>query len=130
MIVNLNGWRRIGVILVVIWITLVITLTIGSYTHNSVNNLIYKAPTVGTIVDGNKIKYPDGTIFNLDIPENTKPWEIDWKSIVNNYQEMPMVYKFNYQNIFIYLLGIPTLGWLLIELIVQSFLWVRKGFKK
>jgi hypothetical protein len=125
MIVNLNGWRRVGVVLVLIWMLLITFSTIVNYTHNGTNYLIYKSLPISIEVTGNRVKLPDGKVIILDVPETIKPWEIDW----DNQTQVSMTYKFNYKNIFIFVILIPLLSWLLVEFLVKLVLWVISGFK-
>jgi hypothetical protein len=128
--INLNGWRRIGVILVLIWISFNVISTINCYRNNNVNDVIYKTLPIGTVFEEGKVIFPNGRVLKTDSHKGVEPWNIDW----NLYPDIPMEYQFNYRNLLFYLLIIPFFGWLLMELLIRigSWItsWVMKGFGK
>jgi hypothetical protein len=125
---KLNGWRRLAVVLGVVWL-------IGVVSLEAYEVLLYKdgllaglTLPVGTVISGNKARLPDGRTIDLITNLNgkdVKPWEIKW----DNEPEIPTQSVVHSGTLFLGV-SLPIILWFFIEGLVSISAWVGRGFRE
>jgi len=128
---TLNGWRRLGIVLVALWITGVLAVVILelSYSVKS-GTFVYQSIPAGTVIEPGKVYLPDGRIIPIDDIDPTTgrrlpPWEVDW----SKQTEVPSITNIRWLRLSLVTLLIPTIAWIVAELAVVIAAWVVRGFK-
>lgn len=131
----LNGWRRLGVLAVALWIMGVVGLVskefISSLDSPSRDTIfVHRELPVGATIVGESAVLPDGTVIHLEMRDPSgrvlAPWEIDWEA-------QPLPLKVQWRRLGLFVVIIPLAAWLLVELLVvlvsSVFRWVARGFR-
>ncbi len=131
---TLNGWRRIGIVVVSLWIIVLLAVTFTEYSIKSAGFFVVQNIPVGTVIDGNKVTLPDGKVITISEEEefklrlakerNLTPWQIDWSEITS----VPKVAEVRWQRLGLLVLFAPLIIWLFAEVAVLTVFWVRRGF--
>ena len=132
----LNGWRRLGIVLAVLWFIAVISIALIEYSTKSQGFFVFQGLPVGITLEGNKIKLPDGKIIVISeedefrlryeqgrVGKQILPWEIDWEKLTS----VPKITEIRWFRFALSLLA-PLVSWLFIEVAVLMAAWVRRGF--
>lgn len=127
---TLNGWRRLGAVIVVLWLLGVVSLTAVEYNSSSSGVLIHHGLPIGTLVEGEKVTLPDGKIVTIDNRDAVTghplaPWQINWDAQTN----LPQVTEVRWLRFGLALVLVPICVWLFFELAVMVFKWVSRGFR-
>ena len=128
---RLNGWRRIGVVLVIFWFVIIAGITITELSTSEVIAFTYQTIPKGTKVEGNIVTLPNGETIEIYVPrdlltgEKAKPWEIDW----SKYPQITKVQYINWSLLAGALLAIPFAAWIILEALAYAIRWIRQGFK-
>ncbi len=133
----LNGWRRLGIVIVALWLIVVISSAFTEYSSKSNGFFVFQSLPSGISVSGNKVTLPNGKTIALTEEEEFKlryeaekagkplpPWEIDWLQIAS----VPKVAEIRWLRLGLFALLAPLTAWLLIELAVLTAAWIRRGF--
>lgn len=123
----LNGWRRLGIVLIGIWIVM------ASYVlRNAPDRILHHFPELGVQKIG---------AFRVPAPElkekleadkvrklgrELMPWEEEWNPV--RLVAVPIGTELPQTTRFILLLAIPAATWLLAEALAWIARWVRAGF--
>jgi hypothetical protein len=132
----LNGWRRLGIVIAMLWFIVVISVAFFEYSSKSHGFFVFQSLPVGLTFEGNKIKLPDGKIVVITEEDEFKlryeqektgkpilPWEIDWAKLTS----VPKVTEIRWLRLALSLL-VPFVSWLFVEVTVITVAWVRRGF--
>jgi len=138
----LNGWRRLGVVIASLWICAVLALAVFEYASNSRGIFVYPTIPEGTLIEGNKVTFPNGQVISLAEEDEFKlrrhaeqsmklreqgsavpPWELDW----SNLEAVPKINQVRWLRASAAVLG-PFIAWLFFEALVIIVAWVRRGF--
>jgi hypothetical protein len=128
-LVVLNGWRRLGIVLVALWVILVVGTTVTELATSTSLLFSYQGIPVGTRVVGDKVTLPDGKVISIRVPvdliagEFAKPWEIDW----SHYPEIPKTTVVRWGRVSIAAAAVPIVFCLIAEILVAAVAWVRRG---
>lgn len=125
---KLNGWRRLGSVLVVAWIVGALTVSLLELQSNIDGYFVYGKIPTGTVIQGNQATLPNGQVVQLHQHldgREVKPWEINW----DNEPEIPRTKVIRWSRLLGFGLALPCIAWLLIEASVSSARWVACGFK-
>lgn len=126
---HLNGWRRIGVVLVVVWLAIA-----GTVLWRSPDMVASVFPELAEPVTSmHSVRAPElkeeleaAKVKQLGRP--LKPWEMEWNPVrevpVQAGVQIPAVTRW------LLLISVPLLAWQLVELLVWVVLWVRAGFMR
>ena len=129
MTLTLNGWRRLGFIVVVLWIAGAVGLAATEGTSSSNGFFVYRGIPIGTTVDGETATLPDGKVVKINARDASgrllAPWEIDWQA----QSDIPKVSEVQWGRLALFVFAAPIGAWLLIELLVVIVAWVARGFK-
>jgi hypothetical protein len=127
----LNGWRRIGVVILLLWLIGITGITVFEFVNRT--HVFFSRQDIpnGTKIEGNNVTLPDGKVVTVRVPRDlltgqlAKPWEMDWSL----YPEIPKktVIQWNALGIAIV---IPIVLWIIIELLVIAIGWIKCGFKE
>ena len=139
----LNGWRRLGLVIVSLWIIAASAMAIVEYTFNSGSVFVYLTIPDGTVVAGNRVTFPNGKVITLteidefklrlqaeqgrkllELGRAVSPWELDW----SNLEEVPKVNQVRWLRFAMVTVLAPLACWLVIEAFVLAVSWVRRGF--
>jgi hypothetical protein len=125
----LNGWRRLGICLTAIWLSLVLVLAISQYTSHAKGFFVYWSLPVGTRVGGSKATLRDGKVVTIDdtnpaTGKKLEPWQIDWDHQPN----VPSVPQILWFRLALFVVIIPLALWILVELVTKACRWIRAGF--
>ena len=132
----LNGWRRLGIVMAMLWLIAVISVAFVEYSSNADGFFVFQSFPVGTTFKGNEVKLPDGKIIVISEEDEFKaryeqektgkpilPWEIDWAKVTS----VPKVTEIHGLRLALSLL-VPLIFWLFVEVTVITAAWVRRGF--
>lgn len=135
----LNGWRRFGIVIVMLWFIAVISIAFIEYTSKSDGFFVFQSLPVGIIFSGNKIILPDGKVIAMTEEDEFKlryeqekmgkpilPWEIDWAQLTS----VPKVIEIRWLRLGLFAIFAPLIAWLLAEASVLAVAWVRCGFSR
>lgn len=127
---TLNGWRRLGAVIVVVWVLGVVTWAVVEYNSSSSGVLVHHGIPIGTLVEGDKVTLPDGRTVTIDARDPVTghplaPWQVDWDAQTN----VPRVTEVRWLRFGLALLIAPMCVWFLFELAVVVFKWVLRGFR-
>jgi len=132
MISMLNGWRRMGIVLLSIWLIGIASITIYEFvTHTP---LFFSSQNIpkGTTMTGNNVTLPNGKVVTIKVPQDlltgelAKPWEINWSL----YPEIPKITIINWKQLGLSGIVIPLTLWIIIEFLVIAIAWIARGFKE
>lgn len=129
---RMNGWRRLGLVLAVLWLLLLLGGLILEVATSKSTFFTFRTLPQGTFVDpdGDEVVLPDGTRVAVHIPrdrstsETAKPWEVDW-SQVPGLQTLPGL---RWSRIATWV-GAIAIVWLFAEIAALAVAWVRRGFR-
>ena len=126
----LNGWRRLGMCLVILWFSFVAAIAGWQYVSHAKGFFVYWSLPVGTVVGGSKATLPGGKVVTIDDTDPTtgrklEAWQIDWDHQPN----VPSVPEIFWGRLASFVAVIPLGIWLLAELATKVFCWVRAGFR-
>jgi hypothetical protein len=124
---KLNGWRRLAVVLGVVWIIGVVSLAAYEILSHRDGILAGLTLPVGTVISGHKATLPDGRTIDLITNLNgkdVKPWEIKW----DNEPEIPTQSVVHWGILFLSI-SLPIILWFFIEVLVRIGVWVGRGFR-
>lgn len=125
---NLNGWRRLAIVLGGAWVIGVATLTSYEVLSHQDGVFVGLSLPVGTIVTGNTAKLPDGRTVDLNAKlegKDLKPWEIKW----DNEPEIPTETVVRWKKL-VPIIFLPIVLWLVAEALVKNGSWVARGFRQ
>lgn len=57
-----NGWRRLCIVIAILWFIVVISVTFFEHSSKSHGFFVFQSLPVGLTFEGNKIRLPDGKI--------------------------------------------------------------------
>ncbi|NMM26507.1 MAG: hypothetical protein HHJ12_04235 [Glaciimonas sp.] len=133
----LNGWRRFGIVIAMLWFIAVISLAFIEYKSKSHGFFVFQSLPVGITFSGNKITLPDSKVIAITEEDEFKlryeqektgkpihPWEIDWAQLTL----VPKVAEIRWLRLGLFALLAPSIAWLLVEVSVLTVAWVRRGF--
>ncbi len=125
---RLTGWRRLGVVLVALWVAGCICIMVVELTRAPRGFFVERLLPQGAVVRGDKAELPGGRIVELNARDPVtgqivSPWNIDW----NNQPNLPT--SIQWLRLAIVGIVVPLAIWLLIELLVIAGAWVARGFK-
>ena len=131
---TLNGWRRIGIVVVSLWIIVLFAVAFTEYSSQSDGFFVVQTIPVGIVVEGNKVTLPDGKVITISKEEESAfrlvkgldlaPWEIHWSEIPS----VPKVAEVRWQRLGLLSLFVPLIIWLFAEAAVLAVSWIRCGF--
>jgi hypothetical protein len=126
---HLNGWRRIGVVLVFAWMVTgggvlwrtpeVVAEAFPALAESVMGTRSIPAPELKEELEAAKMK---------QLGRALKPWEMEWSPM----REVPIRLPAQVPPItrWLLLFAVPLLTWQLVELLVCVALWVRAGFAR
>lgn len=135
---RLNGWRRLGIILTLVWVLGCSAVAFLQVSFEDDGVFALRGPPAGTVVNSEKgtITLPDGKVVHMwedaptgaagqetKIPGFPKPWEIDW----GDYPEVAHTRTDWFVFIAISVI-MPAVMWILLEVTVFVAWWIRRGF--
>jgi hypothetical protein len=127
LLAHLNGWRRIGVVLVVVWL-----IVAGTVLWRAPQMVTDVWPGLAERVHGTRSVYAPELQEELEAAKVRKlgrelaPWDKVWHST----REVPAISpaELPVQTRWFLLLSVPVLTWQVTEHLVRLMLWVRAGF--
>lgn len=124
---DLNGWRRIGVVLVVGWLLAASALLFRAPDLSAELLPGLAEPVIGTLsIPAPELKEQLEAAKVKKLGRALMPWEMEWAPTrevpAQVGVEIPLVTRW------LLLLAVPFLAWQGIELLVRLVLWVRAGF--
>ncbi len=133
----LNGWRRVGILLVMLWFVSAVSIALVEQSSESHGFFVLQSIPDGTIIEGNKITLPDGKIIAMTEEDEFKsryekektgkpfhPWEIDFAKLPS----VPKVTVVRWVRLGLIALVAPLTAWLFVEVMVFAVAWVNRGF--
>ena len=135
---HMNGWRRIALVISILWIAVASAATGLDYFNKGAGYFVYKSIPIGTVVTDSAIKLPDGkTISRQEQKEfeqrlraeqgdSKKPWEINWSKQTG----VPTASAVHWPHFLFTGLALPLLLWIFAELSAHAVRWVGHGFKE
>lgn len=133
MAARLNGWRRIGVVLVAAWCIAVLGTVVYEWKSPPRGNgaglfVFLDLPRGMFVPDAGPIQLPDGRTIQLQHRAvGDKPWEIDW---AHEPDVRDKALTFRWASFLIALLVAPAGAWVFAEWAVRLVQWVSQGFKR
>jgi hypothetical protein len=124
---RINGWRRIGIVLVSAWLLGSAGLAITEWSKAKDGFFVYLSLPTGTVFKGNEAVLLDGRVIQLNqklAGEDIKPWDIKW----DNEPEVPTIRHLHWFNLILVGLVLPLMVWVVLELLVAVGFWVMCGF--
>jgi hypothetical protein len=129
----LNGWRRLGVVLVAIWAFSIGGIAVYEVTFMDMRGrqFTYLEIPIGTLVDGEKATLPDGRTVKIDSRDPLtgrllQAWEIDWAKQA----DVPKTMQIRWGRLIGFVLAAPVSIWLAFEVAVWIGGWVTRGFRR
>jgi hypothetical protein len=126
---RLNGWRRLGIALVVLWAVGCSVIALTEVVSEERILFAYSGPPVGTVISTEKgtITLPDGKVVQMWETAGEgfpNPWEIDW----SDYPAVPIATRIEWWFFAVVALLLPAFVWILLEIAVLVIAWIRRGF--
>tara|TARA_R110001599_G_scaffold159052_2_gene346196 strand:- start:9020 stop:9421 length:402 start_codon:yes stop_codon:yes gene_type:complete len=125
---SLNGWRRLGVVLILVWLivlTGVLLLSTEAKKSGFLRNI--EVTTSSISVPAPELADQLEQVKREQLGRDLKPWEKEW-----NLQKTLEIQHTNLviSPLKIFLVGIvfPSIIWLLFEVITFLIRWIRRGF--
>jgi hypothetical protein len=129
MAMHLNGWRRLGLVAVALWLVASLSLALFEHLEGRDGYFVGRSLPVGTLVRGNQVALPDGRIIPLRQTlggHELRPWEIKW----DNEPEVPTVSHIRWPRLVSVGVAFPLGAWLALELLGAIARWVMRGFRR
>jgi hypothetical protein len=124
---HLNGWRRIGVVLVCAWLGLAgsvlwrapeeVAAAFPGLAEPAWGTRSVPAPELKAELEATKVR---------ELGRALKPWEMEWNPIRE--EQVQLAPEVRPVTRWLLLFAVPLLAWYLVELLVRVALWVRAGF--
>jgi len=143
MSLQLNGWRRLGVVAATLWLLGVIAIAVTEYTSKSNGFFVSQTIPVGTAIQGNTVTLPDGKVITITEEEEFElrrslerklgrlkagqpinPWKIDWSKV----RGVPKTTEIRWLRLVSFGLLTPMFVWLITEATALIVAWVKRGF--
>jgi hypothetical protein len=128
-VLELNGWRRLGLVAIVLWILGTVALASTEVASSSDGFFIYRGIPIGTTVDGETATLPSGETVKINARDASgrllEPWEIDWEAQT----QVPTVSEIRWWRLALFAFAVPIGAWVLVELLALVVVWVARGFK-
>lgn len=124
---DLNGWRRIGVVLVFVWLVIAGTVLWRMPEVAADVFPMLADPVVGTrLIPAPELKEELEAAKVKQLGRALAPWEMEW----NPMREVPVHLPAEVSPLtrWLLLFSVPLLTWHVVELVVRVVLWVRVGF--
>jgi hypothetical protein len=125
---TLNGWRRIGFVLVSIWIVTLSFIVFDEYSSGQIGSFVERKVTLPNgrtfsayQVEQFKLRYAEEQKKGI-VKNSWDDWDID-------FDKYPRVTEVHWRRLGIALL-IPMIVWLFAEVAVLTVSWVRRGFAR
>ena len=126
----LNGWRRFGIVIAMLWFIAVIFLAFIEYTSKSHGFFVLQSLPGGITFSGDKIPLPDGKVIAITEEDEFKLRYEQEKTgkIIDSWESVPKVAEIRWLRLGLFALLAPLIAWLLVEVSVLTVAWVRRGF--
>jgi hypothetical protein len=125
---SLNGWRRLGAVLVGAWLLGAATLLWGSP-----ELVLQQLPQLGVQQMGSyptpapELKEELEAEKSRQLGRKLMPWEMEWNPV--RYVSIPIGTILPVKTAWAILLGVPIFGWILGEAFASIGQWVAAGFR-
>lgn len=138
----MNGWRRLGVVMTTLWFMAVIAFAFWEYTSKSDGFFAFQSIPVGTVVAGNRVTLPNGTVITITEEEEfrlryrkeqeldslktgqpVRPWDFDWSTLTS----VPTFAQVRWLRLGMVALLVPLMFWLIGEAAAITVAWVSRG---
>lgn len=126
----LNGWRRFGIVIAMLWFIAVISLAFIEYTSKSHGFFVFQSLPGGITFSGDKITLPNGKVIAITEEDEFKLRYEQEKTgkIIDSWESVPKVAEIRWLRLGLFALLAPLIAWLLVEVSVLTVAWVRRGF--
>jgi hypothetical protein len=128
---SLNGWRRLGICVVVLWLSVLSAIAVHQFvSHDIRGSLVHWFFPVGTRVGNGEAILPNGQVVSIDdvdpaTGQHLDAWKVDW----DHQMHLPFVAHVCWGRLAVLALVIPCASWIALEMLVRAGAWIVAGFR-